>query len=126
MQLKVVLPALLNLSAFFVTAQQKRSSTFLQVNISKTSTEELKPAWTWFGYDEPNYIYMKDGTKLLSELAVLSPVPVYARCHYLLTTGDGKPAFKWGSTNANTKDKEGNPIYNKQRGVNLAGGKQLL
>jgi hypothetical protein len=39
----------------------------------------MKPVWAFFGYDEPNYTYMKDGRKLLSELAALSPVPVYVR-----------------------------------------------
>ena len=47
---------------------------------------------------------MPDGKKLLSELAALSPVPVYVRTHNLLTTGDGTPALKWGSTNAYTED----------------------
>ena len=67
--------------------------------------------WAQFGYDEPNYTYMKDGRKLLSELAALSPVPVYVRCHNLLTTGDGEAALKWGSTNAYTEDAHGNPVY---------------
>ena len=47
----------------------------------------MTPIWAWFGYDEPNYTYMKDGKKLLSELAALSPVPVYVRAHNLLTSG---------------------------------------
>jgi xylan 1,4-beta-xylosidase len=64
----------------------------------------MQPMWAWFGYDEPNYTYMKDGRKLLSELAELSPVPVYVRAHNLLTTGDGTPGLKWGSTNAYTED----------------------
>lgn len=72
----------------------------------------LKPIWAWFGYDEPNYTYMKDGKKLLSELAALSPVPVYVRAHNLMNTGDGSAALKWGSTNMYTEDKDGNPIYN--------------
>lgn len=71
----------------------------------------MKPIWAWFGYDEPNYTYMKDGKKLLTELAELSPVPVYVRAHNLLTTGDGTPALKWGSTNAYTEDAEGRPKY---------------
>src|SRR4030095_16472847 len=54
---------------------------------------------------------MKDGKKLLSELAALSPVPVYVRAHNLLTTGDGTPALKWGSTNAYTEDSAGRPGY---------------
>ena len=71
----------------------------------------MAPVWAWFGYDEPNYTYMKDGRKLLSELADLSPAPVYVRAHNLLTSGDGTPGLKWGSTNAYTEDAQGRPIY---------------
>ena len=71
----------------------------------------LRPVWSYFGYDEPNYTYMKDGKKLLSELAALSPVTVHVRAHNLLTTGDGTAALKWGSTNAYTEDAQGNPKY---------------
>ena len=35
----------------------------------------LNPVWKYFGYDEPNYTYMKDGRKLIGELAALSPCP---------------------------------------------------
>jgi xylan 1,4-beta-xylosidase len=73
---------------------------------------KMDPVWAWIGYDEPNYTYMKDGKKLLSEFAEASHVPVYVRTHNLLTTGDGIPALKWGSTNAYTEDESGNPIYN--------------
>jgi len=71
----------------------------------------MKPVWSYFGYDEPNYTYMKDGRKLLSELSALSPVPVYVRVHSLLNTGEGTAALKWGSTNAYTEDASGNPVY---------------
>ncbi len=71
----------------------------------------MKPIWAWFGYDEPNYTYTADGKALLSKLAAASPVPVYVRTHNLLTTGDGEPALKWGSTNAYTEDAGGRPIY---------------
>jgi xylan 1,4-beta-xylosidase len=70
-----------------------------------------KPVWSYFGYDEPNYTYMKDGKKLLTELASLSPVKVHVRAHNLLTSGDGKAALKWGSTNAYTEDGNGAPKY---------------
>jgi xylan 1,4-beta-xylosidase len=33
------------------------------------------------------------------------------RVHNLLTTGDGQPALKWGSTNAYTEDATGQPVY---------------
>jgi xylan 1,4-beta-xylosidase len=72
---------------------------------------DMKPVWAWFGYDEPNYTYMKDGKKLLSEIAALSPVPVYVRAHNLLTSGNGEAALKWGSTNVYTEDSLGRPVY---------------
>ena len=75
-------------------------------------TGQLRPVWSFFGHDEPNYTYMKDGRKLLSEIAALSPVPVYMRVHSLLVTGDAEPALKWGSTNAYTEDAAGKPVYN--------------
>ena len=86
----------------------------------------LEPVWRFFGADEPNYAYMEHGRKLLGELGALaaqggqsdreprSPLPnpprrgegtggdgaqgVYFRAHNLLTSGDGTPALKWGST----------------------------
>ncbi len=85
------------------------------VNIQVDFNQEkgpMKPIWAWFGYDEPNYTYMKDGKKLLTEISKLSKVPVYVRVHSLLVTGDGEAALKWGSTNAYTEDAQGNPIYN--------------
>ncbi len=78
----------------------------------KNKQGSLKPIWAFFGYDEPNYTYMKDGRKLLTELSQLSPVPVFVRTHNMLTTGNGTPHLKWGSTNAYTEDANGNPVYN--------------
>ena len=72
----------------------------------------FKPIFAYFGYDEPNYTYMENGRKLVGELAALSSTPVYIRAHFLLTTGDGTPNFKWGSTNAYTEDASGKPVYN--------------
>lgn len=86
-------------------------SVTLQIDFGKIKGP-MTPVWAWFGYDEPNYTYMKDGKKLLSEIAALSPVPVYIRTHNLLISGDGEPALKWGSTNAYTEDENGNPVYN--------------
>ncbi|WP_340114079.1 GH39 family glycosyl hydrolase [Maribellus mangrovi] len=75
------------------------------------SVGEMDPVWAFWGHDEPNYTYMKDGQKLLTELAELSPVPVFMRVHSLLVTGEGTHALKWGSTNAYTEDEDGNPVY---------------
>lgn len=89
---------------------QTKDNASIQVSLAKTIAP-MEPVWAWFGYDEPNYTYMKDGKKLLSELAALSPVPVYVRCHSLMSSGDGTAALKWGSTNMYTEDANGNPIY---------------
>jgi xylan 1,4-beta-xylosidase len=72
---------------------------------------ELRPIWRFFGADEPNYAYMKDGKKLLGELGKLGPGRVYFRTHNLLTSGDGTPALKWGSTGVYSEDARGNPVY---------------
>jgi xylan 1,4-beta-xylosidase len=75
------------------------------------STGELTPIWRFFGADEPNYAYMKDGEKLLAELGQLGGPQVYFRAHHLLTSGDGAYALKWGSTSAYKEDTNGTPIY---------------
>ncbi|HWB84380.1 MAG TPA: hypothetical protein VG675_09595 [Bryobacteraceae bacterium] len=72
----------------------------------------FRPVYSYFGYDEPNYTYMKNGRKLIGELADLSRTPVHIRAHFMLATGDGVPSPKWGSTNAYTEDASGKPVYN--------------
>lgn len=71
----------------------------------------LRPIWRYFGADEPNYATMKDGQRLLTDLGELAPGRIYFRAHNLLTSGDGTPALKWGSTNAYTEDEGGRPVY---------------
>jgi xylan 1,4-beta-xylosidase len=85
----------------------------IQVDASK-SIGEIKPFWSFFGYDEPNYTTRKDGQKLLSELTQLSPATVYVRTHNLLTSkgNSNGPDLKWGYTDAYKEDASGNPIYN--------------
>jgi len=108
--LPAILFALILTQWHYAQAQVKTPAE-ITVNLSKTKAP-MKPVWAWFGYDEPNYTYMKDGKKLLTEISQLSPVPVYVRAHSLLVTGDGEAALKWGSTNAYTEDANGKPIYN--------------
>lgn len=75
---------------------------------------ELKPIWRFFGADEPNYAYMKDGQKLLGELGAIGREngnQVFFRAHHLLTSGDGAYALKWGSTSAYKEDANGTPVY---------------
>jgi xylan 1,4-beta-xylosidase len=83
----------------------------IRVDAAKTKGE-LKPIWRFFGADEPNYATMKNGKKLIGELGELAPKRVYFRTHNLLTSGDGTPALKWGSTGAYSEDARGKPVYN--------------
>jgi len=96
------------LGAINLNAQQ--STITIETDL-QSAQEKIKPIWSFFGYDEPNYTYMKDGRKLLAEIAAFNKVPVCVRAHNLLTTGDGTAALKWGSTNVYTEDDKGNPVY---------------
>ncbi|RYY07043.1 MAG: beta-xylosidase, partial [Alphaproteobacteria bacterium] len=72
----------------------------------------VDPVWRFFGADEANYATMKDGRSTLATLGALSPDHVYFRTHNLLTSGDGTPALKWGSTGIYSEDRDGRPVYN--------------
>src|SRR3984893_9411991 len=82
----------------------------IRIDVAATKGE-LHPVWRFFGADEPNFAYMKDGKKLIAELGQLRPRAVYFRTHNLLTSGNGTPALKWGSSNAYTEDAQGHPVY---------------
>jgi len=82
----------------------------MRVDVAKTRGE-LKPIWRFFGADEPNYAYMTNGRKLVAELGELAPKQVFFRAHNLLSSGDGTPALKWGSTGAYREDADGKPVY---------------
>jgi xylan 1,4-beta-xylosidase len=97
-------------AAAAVSSQQTDVPIEIRVD-TRVARGAFKPIWAWFGNDEPNYAYMRDGQKLLEELAAASPVPVYFRTHNLLTSGDGTAALKWGSTNVYTEDANGRPVY---------------
>jgi xylan 1,4-beta-xylosidase len=108
------LPILLTLfcGSLLVALGQTPQTSRVAIRVDTNRSEgDFRPVYRYFGYDEPNYTYMKDGKKLLSQLAAASPLPVYVRMHNLLTTGDGTPALKWGSTNAYTEDSSGKPRY---------------
>jgi xylan 1,4-beta-xylosidase len=84
------------------------------VNIRVDAGKQLGPwpeVWRFFGADEPNYAYLRNGRKLLGQLGALRPKQVYFRAHNLLTSGDGTPALKWGSTGVYREDASGNPVY---------------
>jgi xylan 1,4-beta-xylosidase len=92
------------------TAVDEAFPVAIQVHADKP-VGELKSIWRFFGADEPNYACLPDGKKLLTEVGALATNKVYFRTHNLLTSGDGTPALKWGSTGAYTEDTQGNPIY---------------
>jgi len=93
-----------------IAAQGINESTVLKVDATK-EIGKMEPIWAWFGYDEPNFTYMKYGEKLLSEVSALSSVSVYMRVHNILTTDEGEPGLKWGSTNAYSEDEKRKPLY---------------
>lgn len=88
------------------------SSFAVEIRVDAGSDKGAATApWRFFGADEPNYATMKDGRTTLATLGALDPGNIYFRSHNLLTSGDGTPALKWGSTNAYTEDAAGNPVY---------------
>lgn len=85
----------------------------VKIRVNAASDEgSVSPIWRFFGYDEPNYSYMEEGSQMLDELAELKPQPVQIRTHHLLTSGDGTPWLKWGSTGAYDETEDGKPVYN--------------
>ena len=102
--------AVLGLAALNLDAGRAPQNDPVTIRVDTTVKKgPMHPFWAWFGHDEPNYTYTPNGTKLLSALQELSPVPVFMRVHNLLTSGDGTHALKWGSTNVYTEDASGNP-----------------
>lgn len=96
--------------AFAVAADADSFPVRIQIDAAHP-TGPLKPIWRFFGADEPNYAYMKNGSEMLGELGAMKKDEVFFRTHSLLTTGKGEHGLKWGSTNAYTEDEAGNPVY---------------
>lgn len=71
----------------------------------------LKRIWAYHGWDEVNDTTTPEGQALLQTIAQAHSTPIHVRNHFLLNTGDGTPAMKWGSTNVYTQDAAGNPVY---------------
>ena len=109
----LVIAVALNLVGQGATPSEPPAAPFaVSVHVAaETVTGPVNPIWRFFGADEPNYATMKDGEVLMGELGALRPKAVYFRTHNLLNTGDGTAAFKWGSTNAYTEDKDGKAVY---------------
>jgi len=97
----------------FQASFSQQNPAVIEVNAAN-SFGEMKPIWSFFGYDEPNLTTRENGKKLLRELRELSPAPLYVRTHNLLTSKGNStgPDLKWGFTDAYKEDANGNPVYN--------------
>jgi xylan 1,4-beta-xylosidase len=107
-----LLAIVINNTAFVAETKDAGDSFPVTIRVDAARPQgELKPFWRFFGADEPNYATMKDGRKLIAELGAMRPGQVYFRTHNLLTSGDGTPALKWGSTGVYREDAQGNAVY---------------
>ncbi|MGD0694763.1 MAG: beta-xylosidase [Terriglobia bacterium] len=95
-----------------LSPRQGLAQQVVTISVQTTVTEgTFRPSWAYFGHDEPNFTYGEYGRKLLVQLAGLNPGAVHIRTHNLLTSGDGTPRLKWGSTNVYSEDAAGRPVY---------------
>lgn len=97
-----------------MTACSRLAKMSIPVTIKVFGDKPVEPwrqIYRFFGSDEINYVYMKDGQKLLSKLGSLGQIQVFFRAHSQFVTGEGIHALKWGSTNVYTEDEHGNPVY---------------
>jgi xylan 1,4-beta-xylosidase len=102
---------LLTLLALTSSAAAQTPAT-VDVSVDATAAgAPLERIWPFHGYDEINYTTTPEGEALLGAIAAAHSAPVHLRSHFLLNTGDGTPAMKWGSTNVYTEDAAGNPVY---------------
>jgi len=90
-----------------VAAQQ---AVAIHVDATKRGTP-LKHVWPYYGYDECNYTTASDCVALMKAVARMNAQPVYLRQHFLLNSGTGTAALKWGSTNVYTENENGEPVY---------------
>jgi xylan 1,4-beta-xylosidase len=102
------------LAGMVAPAAPARAQAPAPVNATVDATAAGTPlarVWAFHGYDEINYTTVPEGKALLAALVAAHTAPVHVRSHFLLNTGDGSPAMKWGSTNVYTEDADGNPVY---------------
>jgi xylan 1,4-beta-xylosidase len=100
------------ITAFLALASPARGQAPATITVDGAAAGiPLQRVWAFYGYDEVNYTTDPEGQALLGVLAAANTAPVYVRSHFLLNTGDGTPAMKWGSTNVYSEDASGNPVY---------------
>jgi len=102
----------LGLPVLIVTASGggEEERILISVDASKPGPP-LRRVWPFFGFDECNFAEAPEARDLMKALSDSQPDPVFIRCHFLLNTGNGEPALKWGSTNAYSEDALGRPVY---------------
>jgi xylan 1,4-beta-xylosidase len=104
---------LLTLFFIFLPGPIFAQSDVVSIHVDATKPGKLlKHVWQYYGYDECNYTTTPNCIKLMKTVAQINPEPVYLRQHFLLNSGDGKAALKWGSTNVYTENDYGEPLYN--------------
>lgn len=114
MKIHLPIARLLFMCWFPASAGLAAASEPIPVHITVDAAKSLgqwQPIWRYFGADEPNYATMPHGRKLLGELGEFAPGRVFFRTHNLLTSGDGTPALKWGSTGVYRENEQGEPSY---------------
>ncbi len=102
------------MAGLLALASPARAQAPATVNVAVDATAAGTPiarVWPFHGYDEINYTTVPEGKALLGTIAAAHTAPVHVRNHFLLNSGDGTPALKWGSTNVYTEDADGNPVY---------------
>ena len=97
--------------AVVLAASPARTQDVLVTVDGRAAGTPLRPIWPYYGYDEPNYTTTAVGRDLLAAVTAANRERVYVRTHFLLNSGDGTPALKWGSTNVYTEDAQGKPAY---------------
>jgi len=102
------------LAGLLALSSRARAQAPATVNVSVDATAAgtpLERVWAFHGYDEINYATAPEGRALLATIAAAHSAPVHVRNHFLLNSGDGTPALKWGSTDVYREDAAGNPVY---------------
>jgi hypothetical protein len=71
-KLRIIIASLLSVAVLTVEGQaqpyqngkprRNSDASVIQVDLAKKTLERLKPIWSWFGYYEANYTYMKEGS----------------------------------------------------------------
>src|SRR6266496_3636955 len=82
-QLRCACSQMLASYLLIVAAAASAADTFpVAIRVDAAQTKgELQPIWRFFGADEPNYAYLKNGQKLVAELGELRPKQVFFRAH---------------------------------------------